>query len=151
VRQHIRARGTENDLDGRNFRRVEVLTGTLRRRRWSVAEKVAIVAESPAPGAQASHIALRYGLHRNQLYGWQREFGPGAPVTAMAEACMQGPHFGSGGGGCRFWLGGVRDRPTVRVPGAGGAETSLPDWHHRLVSHNAVATAVILTQSPIEN
>jgi transposase len=39
-----------------------------------VAEKAAIVAESLAPGAVTSTIALRYGLHRNQLYGWRREF-----------------------------------------------------------------------------
>jgi transposase len=41
---------------------VEVLTGTPRRRRWSAAEKAAIVAESQAPGAQTSEIALSYGL-----------------------------------------------------------------------------------------
>jgi transposase-like protein len=51
-------------IDGHSFRRVEVLTGTPRRRRWSAAEKAAIVAESQAPGAQTSEIALRYGLHR---------------------------------------------------------------------------------------
>jgi transposase len=70
---------------------VEVLTGTPRRRRWSEAEKAAIVAESQAPGAQASEIALRYGLHRNQLYGWRREFG--AAVDAVAEAGTPGPDF----------------------------------------------------------
>ncbi len=80
-------------IDGHSFRRVEVLTGTPRRRRWSAAEKVAIVAQSQAPGAQASEIALRYGLHRNQLYGWRREFGSGAVAHAMAEAGMQGPDF----------------------------------------------------------
>jgi transposase len=78
-------------IDGHSFRRVEVLTGTPRRRRWSAAEKAAIVAESQAPGAQASEIALRYGLHRNQLYGWRREFG--AAADAMAEAGRQGPDF----------------------------------------------------------
>ena len=31
-------------IDGHSFRRVEVLTGTPRRRRWSAAEKAAIVA-----------------------------------------------------------------------------------------------------------
>jgi transposase len=46
---------------------VEVLTGTPRRRWWTDEEKAAIVAESQAPGALASEIALRYGLHRNQL------------------------------------------------------------------------------------
>ena len=77
-------------IDGHSFRRVEVLTGTPRRRHWSAAEKAAIVAESQVPGAQASEIALRYGLHRNQLYGWRREFGSGAIGDAMAE---QGPDF----------------------------------------------------------
>src|SRR6201981_1406038 len=72
-------------IDGHSFRRVEVLTGTPRRRRWSAAEKAAIVAESQAPGAQTSEIALRYGLHRNQLYDWRREFGT-AVGTAIAEA-----------------------------------------------------------------
>jgi transposase len=49
-----------------------------------MAEKMAIVAESLAPGAVASEIALRYGLHRNQLYGWRREFR--AAVAADAGA-----------------------------------------------------------------
>ena len=60
-------------IDGHSFRRVEVLTGTPRRRRWSAAEKAAIVAESLAPGVIASTVALRHGLHRNQLYMWRRE------------------------------------------------------------------------------
>jgi transposase len=51
-------------IDGHSFRRVEVLTGTPRRRRWSAEAKSAIVAESMAPGAVASVIALRHGLHR---------------------------------------------------------------------------------------
>ena len=79
-------------IDGHSFRRVEVLTGTPRRRRWTDEEKAAIVAESQAPGAQASEIALRYGLHRNQLYGWRRDFGS-AVANAMAEAGAQVPDF----------------------------------------------------------
>ena len=65
-------------IDGHSFRRVEVLTGVPRRRRWSAAEKAAIVAESLAPGAVASTVALRHGLHRNQLYMWRRELRSGA-------------------------------------------------------------------------
>src|ERR671939_1924287 len=65
-------------IDGHSFRRVEVLTGVPRRRRWSAAEKAAIVAESLAPGAIASTVALRHGLHRNQLYMWRREVRSGA-------------------------------------------------------------------------
>ena len=71
-------------IDGHSFRRVEVLTGVPRRRRWSAAEKAAIVAESVAPGAVASTVALRHGLHRNQLYMWRREFRSGAFAKAGA-------------------------------------------------------------------
>ena len=55
-----------------SYRRVEVLTGTRRRR--SAEEKARIVAESLAPGAVARTVALRHGVHPNQLYGWRREF-----------------------------------------------------------------------------
>ena len=75
-------------IDGHSFRRVEVLTGAPRRRRWSAAEKAAIVAESLAPGAVASTIALRHGLHRNQLYMWRRELRSGAlakPGSALPD------------------------------------------------------------------
>src|SRR5438132_14145086 len=69
-------------IDGHSFRRVEVLTGTPRRRRWSDAEKAAIVAESLAPGARTSEIALRHGLHHNQLYDWRRQFRSAAVADA---------------------------------------------------------------------
>src|SRR5262249_36521615 len=65
---------TNLPIDGHSFRRVEGLTGTPRRRRWSDAEKAAIVAESLAHGARTSEIALRHGLDRNQLYEWRRQF-----------------------------------------------------------------------------
>jgi transposase len=76
-------------IDGHSFRRVEVLTGTPRRRHWSAAEKAAIVAESVAPGAVASAIALRHGLHRNQLYAWRRELRS----SAAADAGVPVPDF----------------------------------------------------------
>jgi transposase len=68
---------------------VEVVTGSPRRRRWGAAEKAAIVAESLAPGAQTSEIALRHGLHRNQLYGWRREYR----LAAVADTGTPGPDF----------------------------------------------------------
>ena len=76
-------------IDGHSFRRVEVLTGTPRRRHWSAAEKAAIVAESLASGAVTSAIALRHGLHRNQLYAWRRELR----ATAVAAAGVPLPDF----------------------------------------------------------
>jgi transposase len=76
-------------IDGPSFRRVEVLTGSPRRRRWGAAEKAVIVAESLAPGAVTSEIALRHGLHRNQLYGWRREYRS----AAVADTGTPGPDF----------------------------------------------------------
>jgi transposase len=76
-------------INEQTFRRVEVLTGTPRRRRWSTAEKAAIVAESFAPGAVTSEIALRYGLHRNQLYMWRRALRS----TVVANAGFPLPDF----------------------------------------------------------
>jgi transposase len=54
-------------------RQGEVLPWAERRRRWSWKEKMQIVAESLAPGAVASVITRRCGLHRNQLYAWRKE------------------------------------------------------------------------------
>jgi transposase len=63
-------------IDGQSFRRVEILTGAPRRRRWSAEEKAAVVAASLAPGAVARHVALRHGVHPNQLYAWRRQLAP---------------------------------------------------------------------------
>jgi len=73
-------------IDGQSFRRIEVLSGTPRRRRWSAEEKAAIVAESLAPGAVARSVALRYGIHSNQLYAWRRELA--SAHTAMSEGTV---------------------------------------------------------------
>jgi transposase len=83
--------GVPNNLpiDGHSFRRVEVVTGTPRRRRWSDAEKAAIVAESLAAGSRTSEIALRYGLHRNQLYDWRRRFRS----AAVGDSGLVAPDF----------------------------------------------------------
>jgi transposase len=80
---------TDLPITGHSFRRLEVLTGEPRRRRWSAAEKSAIVAESFAPGAVASTIALRHGLHRNQLYAWRRELRS----VMVADAGVPVPDF----------------------------------------------------------
>jgi transposase len=76
-------------------RSVEVLSGPVRRRRWSDEEKAAIVAESLAPGAAARRVALRHGVHPNQLYAWRRELalergGAAAEFVPVAEAAAPG-------------------------------------------------------------
>ena len=54
------------------FRRVEVLTGPGRRRRWSADEKAQIVAETLVAGARVSEVARRWQICSQQVFGWRR-------------------------------------------------------------------------------
>src|SRR6266581_1362962 len=54
------------------FRRVEILTGPGRRRRWSAEDKARIVAETLVPGARVSEVARRWQLSSQQVFGWRR-------------------------------------------------------------------------------
>jgi len=53
--------------------RAEVLPLVERRRRWSREEKEQIVAASFEPGATASEVARRAGIHTSQLFRWRKE------------------------------------------------------------------------------
>jgi transposase len=55
--------------------RVELITGRMRRRSWTDAEKAAIVAESLAPGAQVTVVARRHRITRGLLWTWQQRGG----------------------------------------------------------------------------
>lgn len=54
-------------------RRIELITGTGRRRQWSQIDKARLVIESLKPGANVSDVARRNGLFPQQLFGWRRE------------------------------------------------------------------------------
>jgi transposase len=53
--------------------RIEVITRGERRRRWSLEEKQAIVAESLARQATMMAIARKHGIGTGQLYGWRHQ------------------------------------------------------------------------------
>jgi transposase len=55
------------------IRRLEVITGTGGRRRFSADDKARIIEETLAPCAVVSHVARRYGLTPQQLFTWRRE------------------------------------------------------------------------------
>jgi transposase len=90
-----------------SFRRIEVISGVARRRRWPRSEKARIVAESYAPGASATAVAVRHGLHRNQIFAWRRELrnhvalvGAGGPAfvpVRLASSAETGPAMMDGG------------------------------------------------------
>jgi transposase len=69
----MRNHGCTNSANADSFRRVEVITGVGRRRRWSLEEKARIVAESLDPATTSSAVARRYGLHAGQLFVWRQQ------------------------------------------------------------------------------
>jgi transposase len=73
-------------LTERVARRIEIFTGAGRRRKWSAEAKARIVAESYALGASATAVAVRHGLHRNQIFAWRRQFRKRGAVGASAAA-----------------------------------------------------------------
>ena len=54
-------------------RRIEVITGVDRRRRWTLAQKQAIVEESLSPLATPTLIARKHGIGTGQLYTWRHQ------------------------------------------------------------------------------
>ena len=68
------------------FRRVELLTGPGRRRRWSAAEKAQVVAETLVPGVRVSDVARRWQLHPQQLFGWRHQARKASKATAREPA-----------------------------------------------------------------
>jgi transposase len=67
------------------FRRVELLTGPGRRRRWSAAEKAQVVAETLVAGARVSDVARRWQLHPQQVFGWRHQARKACKATAARE------------------------------------------------------------------
>jgi transposase-like protein len=61
-----------NDDAKGEYRRVEVLTGPARRRRWSAEEKARIIEETLMPGACVSEVARRWQICSQQVFGWRR-------------------------------------------------------------------------------
>jgi transposase-like protein len=60
------------------YRRIELITGAVKRRRWTAADKAAMVTESMRPGINVSALARQRGVSRALLQTWRR--------NAMREA-----------------------------------------------------------------
>ena len=73
------------------------ITGRERRRRWSLQDKLRIVAETNEPGSMIRAVAARHGVCESLLFTWRRQareglLGPApespvfVPVQALASA-----------------------------------------------------------------
>src|SRR5512147_1630085 len=81
--------------EGGSYRRIEVITGQRRRRRWTAEEKARIVAESFEEGANISEVARRHGVVRGLLTAWRRKF---ASAVGIRTAGFVPVRIGAGGG-----------------------------------------------------
>lgn len=65
--------------------KIEILDGRERRRRWTTAEKLAMVEETYAPDVTVSLVARRHGVQPNQLFHWRKLAAQGALAATSAE------------------------------------------------------------------
>jgi transposase len=104
-----------------SYRRIEVITGERRRRRWTAEEKAQIVAESFEEGANISEVARRHSVSRGLLTVWRHK--------CMTAANIEAPHF-----------------VPVRVDNGSGSETSVDPEHfpprHTALLERAAPTAM---------
>ena len=80
---------------------LEIISGVERRRRWSVADKLRIVAEADEPGAKVAEVARRHEVSRSILWTWRKQARAGRltmsdlpaflPVVVDAISAMDAP------------------------------------------------------------
>jgi transposase len=80
---------------------LEIISGVERRRRWSVADKLRIVAEADEPGAKVAEVARRHEIGRSILWTWRKQARAGElaaseplgflPVVVDAVSAMDAP------------------------------------------------------------
>jgi len=77
---------TEHSAITEPVRRIEVFTGTGRRRTWNAEDKARIVAESLTSGESVCAVARRHGLSPQQLFGWRRQARQPREATGGEDA-----------------------------------------------------------------
>jgi len=102
--------------------RLDVVSGSTGRRRWSAEAKARIVAESYDPGVSVSAVAWRHNLLSNQLFAWRRRAREGklvVPATVVGNfvpAMVEAPATASSACVCRR-IEIEADDIVVRLPG----------------------------------
>ena len=79
----------DHTLKPEGVHRLEVITGTGRRRRFPEDDKARVIEETLVPGAVVSEVARRHGLTPQQLFGWRRQ----ARRPSGASTDMEAPQF----------------------------------------------------------
>ncbi len=73
-----------------DYRRIELITGTARRRHWTTEQKLQIIEESFEPGETVSSVARRRGVAPNLLYRWRRLMTEGGAAAVGSDEPVVG-------------------------------------------------------------
>lgn len=65
--------------------RVEIFSGVQRRRRHSLDQKLAVLAEASQPGMSISFIARKHGISPSLLFGWRRRMTEGGKEAVRVD------------------------------------------------------------------
>ena len=115
---------------------MEIITGVERRRRWSLEEKLRIVAETEQPGFGIAEIARRYEISRGLLWNWRRQVRRGvlrqeAPPVFLPVQTIREPAPANGDG-----AGHVEPSSAKGTEPDGKIEITLPDGTSIKVGHD---------------
>ena len=73
-----------------DYRRIELITGEARRRRWTTEQKLQFIEESFLPGETVSSVARRCGVAPNLLYRWRRLLTEGGAAAVGSDEPVVG-------------------------------------------------------------
>ena len=72
------------------YQRIEVITGSQRRRRWTTEQKLRIIEESYEPGTTVSEVARRHGVAANLLFRWRKLLADGGAAAVGSDEDVVG-------------------------------------------------------------
>jgi transposase len=73
-----------------DYQRIELITGTVRRRHWTTEQKLQIIEASFQPGETVSSAARRRGVAPNLLYRWRRLMTEGGAAAVGSDEPVVG-------------------------------------------------------------
>jgi len=68
-----------------DYLRIEVITGTARRRRWTAEQILRIIEETYEPGESVLAVARRHGVAANLVFRWRRLMNEGGSIAVSSD------------------------------------------------------------------